>query len=899
MSDPTRLEILVDLRKQVQPRLSQSAVARIFELEPKQGRKSVAAWENGTFPPEENKRRDTFVTYLWDVLGLRGNPEQFEQVWQILVEEWKWDPISDEEWASFTNVPRPIRATVEGQAPRAIIVPDPPEPLRPPYADRFVGRQTELNGYKEKLEHTGIAQVTGAAGVGKTAVAAQLAQQSGTEDLIFWHSCYPDRDAYTVIWGLAEFFAWLGRDDIWTILHTASQSGSLPAANTLYDSLFEMMRGEEFVLCFDNFHYIYSDESQRELVDRIVSAVRNKDCKLIVTSQQTIDLDGVIAEPLGGMSLTDAKTFLHTRGLPLDEVLVQQLHERTSGNAALLTLSAQALQKSDKPEQLIEQLVKTAEVEKFLLEEIDNVLIDDEKMVMSGVSALLGFPGTADAIEEVLDDDEVRRPLAHLVNRYLLEKQLNEDLHDTTYSQHEIVQRFYYQLLGRSRKREMHARAAEYYEYEVEDDFLAALHYQHSRKHEKSAILATRNVFAHLHRGRAPAVRLLLEKQKRNGLPEILWAKVQIALGHAYEFIEEWEPALERYQDAIQQLDAIPEAKEVRSLQIEAYRGIAIVLRYRRPEEALTWIEQGLDIATGIDPVAEADLRIQMGAALLRAQNSQARTPLEQALALLDSASSTPKVDRLKRLARLNLGIHLYYKNEMAAAGEHWQEALTLADKNRDSFNGLSLRINLAALYHITGPFETALEHYKSAIDIATQFGKKVEIARIHCNVGALYINLADYDEAEEHLHQSLELAEKIGQTEIVATTLTYLGDLRLHQNLLDDALTYLEEADALATDSKLTFQQPTIYRLLATYHLQQNEIEQAKGFAEQAADTAKESGIQIEEGAALRVLGQVQADLGQVSEAKSHFEQSVELLKDNPYELRRTHDAVETSLPK
>jgi len=54
------------------------------------------------------------------------------------------------------------------------------------------------------LEHTGIAQITGAAGVGKTVVAAQLAQQSGTEDQIFWHSCYHAEDLLHQSLSLAE-----------------------------------------------------------------------------------------------------------------------------------------------------------------------------------------------------------------------------------------------------------------------------------------------------------------------------------------------------------------------------------------------------------------------------------------------------------------------------------------------------------------------------------------------------------------------------------------------------------------------------------------------------------------------------------------------------------------------
>jgi len=97
MPNATRLQILVDLRRQIRPRLSQSAVARKFALDPTYGRKAISAWELGEAIPSRD-RRVRFMGYLWDDLGLRKTPARFAEVWQILVEEWQWRPISDEEW---------------------------------------------------------------------------------------------------------------------------------------------------------------------------------------------------------------------------------------------------------------------------------------------------------------------------------------------------------------------------------------------------------------------------------------------------------------------------------------------------------------------------------------------------------------------------------------------------------------------------------------------------------------------------------------------------------------------------------------------------------------------------------------------------------------------------------
>jgi transcriptional regulator with XRE-family HTH domain len=90
--DPQKLELLVDLRKKVG--LSQSEAARFFDMS---DYGSVAAWELGKSKPLPT-RRQRFIVYLLDKLLLRRNPDRFFSVWtEIMVGEWGWPPLSDEE----------------------------------------------------------------------------------------------------------------------------------------------------------------------------------------------------------------------------------------------------------------------------------------------------------------------------------------------------------------------------------------------------------------------------------------------------------------------------------------------------------------------------------------------------------------------------------------------------------------------------------------------------------------------------------------------------------------------------------------------------------------------------------------------------------------------------------
>jgi Tol biopolymer transport system component len=88
-------------------RLTQKDVAQHFGFNPEQGYKSVGEWESGTAKPLDG-RRERFISYLWDRLKLRNDPQEFERIWQILAKEWEWALISDEEWIElFPGVARP------------------------------------------------------------------------------------------------------------------------------------------------------------------------------------------------------------------------------------------------------------------------------------------------------------------------------------------------------------------------------------------------------------------------------------------------------------------------------------------------------------------------------------------------------------------------------------------------------------------------------------------------------------------------------------------------------------------------------------------------------------------------------------------------------------------------
>ena len=75
-------------------------MARYCGLSSKKGRESVGKWERGQSVPEA-RRRIKFIDYLCNSLGLCDDKKQLYSVWEMLEEEWDWDPLTSEELLAY------------------------------------------------------------------------------------------------------------------------------------------------------------------------------------------------------------------------------------------------------------------------------------------------------------------------------------------------------------------------------------------------------------------------------------------------------------------------------------------------------------------------------------------------------------------------------------------------------------------------------------------------------------------------------------------------------------------------------------------------------------------------------------------------------------------------------
>jgi len=163
--------MLYTLRRRA--RISQKRAGAYFGV----SRDAVSDWEHDVTVPELD-RRTRFISYLWDELGLKYHPEEFERTWhEVMVALWLWPPLTADERSARTSPSTPHADLIvsERRIPQTV-----PREILPP-SHPFVGREREASKIAAYLDqalaaqHMAMCAIRGMGGVGKTELAREVA----------------------------------------------------------------------------------------------------------------------------------------------------------------------------------------------------------------------------------------------------------------------------------------------------------------------------------------------------------------------------------------------------------------------------------------------------------------------------------------------------------------------------------------------------------------------------------------------------------------------------------------------------------------------------------------------------------------------------------------------------
>ncbi len=199
------------------------------------------------------------------------------------------------------------------------------------------------------------------------------------------------------MWKLAGFLYWAGEEWPWLWLQNASQSHGQPLDSaTMVDTIVNLMLKRGYTVCLDDFQQVEADPLAQAFGRRLAAASQADALSLVVTARSLPGfLQGVDFEPLGGMSLQEARQlFMERKMPPLGGDLLERLHKLTEGNPQLLELAIVAIRQGADPQRLANALTERQAVEEYLFDQVDSLLDKLDRQVMIAV-ALLGPGGDA------------------------------------------------------------------------------------------------------------------------------------------------------------------------------------------------------------------------------------------------------------------------------------------------------------------------------------------------------------------------------------------------------------------------------------------------------------------------------------------------------------------------
>lgn len=763
-------------------------------------------------------------------------------------------------------------------------IPAPPRPDRPPELDEFVGRARELARYAEMLATQRLVVISGMAGVGKTALAARLARQASQPDAVFWHSFREREGIEVIIWKLAAFLAWHGQEELWHMVQSARQIGSqLPPPETLFDYVLQMVEGRGYLLCFDDLHLVEKDPLLIRLVARLRAALGSGGLALVITTRRVLSfLQTAEADSLAGLSAEDARLLLERWGLRLPDALFERLYAHTGGNAQFLTLAMNVLQPETDLAGAMERLAESDNIERYLLVEVEERLSEQEQAVMGAVAVLLGYPGSQDVIEAMLDGESVRRSLRQLADRHLLI--VRDGARGKEYQQHAMVQAFYYELLGRTRRRSMHVRAAAFYEADDPDLLRAAIHYERGGNYARSAQLAMQGLPALISQGQTRSLRHLLQQFTAAHLEPVDWIDVNLALGQICALLAEDEQARSHYQEALDRLERMDSGQAACALRARALRGMGQLVYNEEPQEALVWLRQAFDALAGaggqVDPQLEAALYLDIGWAHRRLHNiAEAMDAFQRGLARLPRGPSQLRGDALARLVALYMA-----QFDLENARRYAQMAVENSRHLHNVWHEQTVLAMLGNIKHLGCDWKGAITDYEAALALAVQIGDRSVHAAMETNLGVAHANLGNMNAALAHLTNGLNLCRQshLRSSELKAQLAVSKLYMRLGRWI--DAENHLNAAEELVESTasgEAQFHLPLILSARAELRLLTGHVEEATAIAARSVALAIAQDKHVDLAVCQRVQGQVLMARGEYQQARTLLERSLPLLED------------------
>ena len=237
-----------------------------------------------------------------------------------------------------------------------------------------------------------------------------------------------------------------------------------------------------------------------------------------------------------------------------------------------------------------------------------------------------------------------------------------------------------------------------------------------------------------------------------------------------------------------------------------------------------------------------------------------------------------------------NLGSVYWEQGRLRRAAGHYTQALTLyqqLDAPRGQANALSA---LGDVDRELGRLRQAADHQAQALDLYRQIGSVTEEANALDSLGEVDLDLGLLDQAAEHLSRALDLHHQTGSRYGEAYTLNALAALRRDLGLDREALESAHASLSLAGEIGDRRTQAEALNTLGSVHRDRGRLQEALDHHQRALDLARDAGIRYAEVCALIGLAVTQQRGRQHRQAIDHALRALARARQAGYRVLEGH---------
>ncbi|NTV66733.1 MAG: tetratricopeptide repeat protein [Chlorobaculum sp.] len=726
------------------------------------------------------------------------------------------------------------------------------------FPKRFIGRRRELRALQRSLRDGSIRAllVTGAGGMGKTALAGKLTrtlEQDGYE--VFGFSAREGRD-----WKQSILQMELALDEPFSRKYSSINLKDDPAKQaSLLLKLLLMQYGKKMALLFDNLESV-QDPATRTLTDAELKAWIDAACALqqeglrvVLTSRWLLPDWHFAEQSLGKPVWRDFLAVVQQMKLPQNilgnYVRLRRIFDVLGGNFRAVEFFAGAIRKmnSGEEEAFLETLdgVQEEIQADMALDKIWQYRSEDEREVLRRMTAYQ-VPVSLDGVGKIAQPElpVYEQALHELLSVSLVERYGNATRKAEEYLVAPLVRSWLEKQGIAKPEQELLQRAAAYHRWLLDNE---------RRTVDQAMITHAALMAAEQH-----------EDAHRIALDWIVGSMNMAGL--YYSLLDNWLlPACSSSDQWI-----LSEALNQTGKQ---YHHLADY------DTALDYLKRSLKIRQEIGDKSGEGTTLNNISQIFKARGDYdtALDYLKRSLKIQqeigDKSGEGTTLNNISQIFKA--------RGDYDTALEYLKRSLKIIQEIGDKAHEAGSLNNISALYHARGDYDTALDYLKRSLKIQQEIGDKSGEGTTLNNIAGFYHARGDYDTALDYLKRSLKIQQEIGDKSGEGATLNNISALYHARGDYDTALGYLKRSLTISQEIGDKSGEGTTLGNIATNYHARGDYDTALDYLKRSLKIQQEIGDKSGEGATLNNISQIYDARGDYDTALDYLKRSLKIQQE------------------